>query len=76
MTELGVLPAAKGYHDMSSRELSAAAAAHSYSSDDESNEQKGTTRHDRADMTRMGKVQELKVSIVALLERPVPVALR
>ncbi|KAL1639716.1 hypothetical protein SLS58_007614 [Diplodia intermedia] len=59
-TELDVLPAAKGYHDMSSRELSAATASPSYSSDDEAHGQKGDTRHDRADMRRMGKVQELK----------------
>ncbi|KAB2571876.1 Choline transport protein [Lasiodiplodia hormozganensis] len=55
-TELDVLPAVssgKEYHNMSSRELSAG-------TDDDLHEQKGITRHDQADMSRMGKVQELR----------------
>ncbi|KAH7021801.1 amino acid permease 2 [Macrophomina phaseolina] len=58
---------AKEFHDASARELSAGHSPNHYALDgidDESadsyNEHKGVTRHDRADMTRMGKVQELR----------------
>lgn len=51
---LPAVSSGKEYHNMSSRELSAA-------TDDDLHEQKGITRHDQADMSRMGKVQELRV---------------
>lgn len=58
----------KDFHDTSSRELPASSGPNAYAMDDLDNEDadnyhayKGVTRHDHADMTRMGKVQELKV---------------
>ncbi|OJD35022.1 gaba permease [Diplodia corticola] len=60
-TELDALPSTKGYHEMSSREIPAANAAPScFSADDEAAAAKGVTRHDRVDMSRMGKTQELQ----------------
>ncbi|KAF4313593.1 Amino acid/polyamine transporter I [Botryosphaeria dothidea] len=61
--ELGSLPAAstaKGFHDTTARANAYPLDGFDDESADSEHEHKGVTRHDRADMTRMGKVQELR----------------
>lgn len=64
--ELGSLPAAstaKGFHDTTARANAYPLDGFDDESADSEHEHKGVTRHDRADMTRMGKVQELRVRL-------------